>query len=113
MRFLLTIQHDESVKPTGDQQKEVWQAYTKYTEDLKKAGVMLGGDALLPTATGARIRIRDNKKSVVDGPFTETKEVLGGYYVLKVGSKAEAVELASKCPGALYGTIEIVQIVDM
>jgi hypothetical protein len=113
MRYLLTIHSDENVKSTPEQQQKVWQDYTKYTEDLKKAGVMLAGDALLPTATGARIRVRDGKRSVVDGPFTDTKEVLGGYYILKVNSKEEAIEWGSKCPGAQNGTIDVVQIMDM
>src|SRR5690349_6109964 len=105
MRYLILITSDESsqASATKEQQEQVFGAYMKYTEDLRKAGVMLAGDALEETAKGSRIVVRDGKRKVTDGPFAETKEVIGGYYLIQVKSKEEAVEWASRCPGAQYG----------
>ena len=71
---------------------------TKYNESLKKAGVLLGLDGLHPPATGARVKFSSGKATVTDGPFTETKEVLGGYWVIEVKSRAEAIEWAKRAP---------------
>lgn len=109
MRYLLTISADESLDSTrtDEERNRIYAAYMEYTQAMKAAGVHLGGEALQPTATGSRIQVRDGKASVTDGPFTETKEVLGGYYLLEVASKEEAIEWAKRCPDAESGTIEV------
>lgn len=105
MEFMIVISSDEKAegKATVEQQKEMHAAYMTYTQDLQKAGVMLHGNALLPTSKGARIAYKEGRRVVLDGPFTEAKEVVGGYYVIDVESREEAIEWAGKCPGARQG----------
>lgn len=88
-------------------------AMMKYNESLQKAGVLLALDGLHPPATGARVSFSGGKARVTDGPFTEAKEVLGGYWIIQVKSKAEAVEWASRCPGSDNEVIEVRQIQEM
>ena len=88
-------------------------AYGKYTQDLQKAGIMLGGEALLPSSKGARVKVRDGKRAVKDGPFSEAKEVIGGFYIIQVKSKEEAIEWASRCPAAQSGEVEVREVMEM
>lgn len=109
MKYMLLIygpEWDGSAMSPDDQKAELdrWWAYTAA---MQEAGVMLAGDALQPTATATSVRVREGKDTVTDGPFAETKEVLGGYYLLDVPSLDEAIEWAKRCPGASYGTIEL------
>ena len=115
MRYLLAIHTNEVAesKASPEEQGKVWAAYEKYTNDLKDAGVLIGGEPLLPSAHGAKVQVRNGKRTVVDGPFAEAKEVLGGYYVLECKSIQEASEWAARCPGAANGTLEVRQIMDM
>jgi hypothetical protein len=83
---------------------------TKYNESLKKAGVLLGLDGLHPPATGARVKFSSGKATVTDGPFTEAKEVLGGYWVIQVKSRAEAIEWAKRAPMLDGDIIEVRQV---
>ena len=78
-----------------------------YSEAMRTAGVMVAGDALQPTATATSVRMTDGQMLVTDGPFAETKEALGGYYLLNVDSLDDAIAWAKKCPGVGYGTIEL------
>ena len=105
MEFMIVISSDEKAeaKATVEQQKEMHAAYMSYTQDLQKAGVMVHGNGLLPTSKGARVSYKEGRRVVVDGPFTEAKEVVGGYYVINVKSREEAIEWAGKCPGARHG----------
>ena len=82
----------------------------KYNEELSKAGVLLALDGLHPSAKSARIRFGGSKRTVTDGPFTETRELIGGYWIWQVKSKAEAVEWAKRCPALDGDTIELRQI---
>ena len=114
MRYLILISNDETQTVPEIESKEVWEAYGKYTQELQKAGVMLAGDALLPSGKGgARIKIQGGKRSVTDGPFSEAKEVIGGYYLIQVKSHEEAVEWASRCPGAARAGVEVRQVLEM
>jgi hypothetical protein len=90
-------------------------AWFSYTEEMRKAGAMVAGDALQSTASSTSVRVRDGKTLTTDGPFAETKEALGGFYILDVDSLDDALAWAGKCPGALYGTIEVrpVMVFDM
>ncbi|TDQ66965.1 hypothetical protein ATL17_0971 [Maritalea mobilis] len=81
--------------------------YYAYTEEAKSAGVMVAGDALQPISTATSIRERDGKTSLTDGPFAETKEQLGGYYLLECKDLDEAIKWAGKIPTAKNGTIEV------
>ena len=85
----------------------------KYNESLQQAGVLLALDGLHPPSVGARVTFRGGKPKVVDGPFAEAKEVLGGYWMIDVKSKEEAVAWASRCPASENETIEIRQVQEM
>ena len=81
--------------------------YMSYTQEMVKAGVMRAGDALKPTTTATTVRVRGGKTLTTDGPFAETKEQLGGYYLIDVPNLDEALRWAAKCPGAIHGTCEV------
>lgn len=106
----------------GDQQKmeagvlpdeKLIGAMMKYNEELAKAGVLLALDGLHPSSKGARVRFSGGKRSVTDGPFTEAREVIGGYWLWQVRSKEEAIEWASRCPAADGDTLELRQVHEM
>ncbi|HXD67115.1 MAG TPA: YciI family protein [Solirubrobacteraceae bacterium] len=84
----------------------------KYNEELTKAGVLLGADGLQPTRMGARVAFAGGKPSVTDGPFTEAKELIGGYWLIQARSKEEAVQWASRCPANDGDVIEVRQVYD-
>lgn len=114
MRYLLTIYSDETADANlspADQQQE-YGAYYAYTEELKGSGSYVGGEALHPTTTATTVRVRDGKLLTTDGPFAETKEALGGFYLVECKNLDEAIQWASKIPGALRGSIEIRPVVD-
>lgn len=112
MRYVILIAGDEqaSLKMSKEEGERIVAAYFRYTEDLKKAGVLLAGEALQPSPTGARVSLKDGKRSVVDGPFSESKELIGGYYLIDVSSKDEAIEWASRCPAAQLGERSYVEV---
>src|SRR6185369_1597998 len=85
----------------------------KYNESLQKAGVLLALDGLQPPSTGARVSFPGGRPKVVDGPFAEAKEVLGGYWMIQVKSRDEAIEWAKRCPGGDDEVIEIRQVQEM
>jgi hypothetical protein len=85
----------------------------KYNEDLSKAGVLISLDGLQPAAKGARISFPGGKPKVTDGPFTESKEVLGGFWMIRVYSKEEAVQWAKRCPAQVGDVIEVRQVFEM
>jgi hypothetical protein len=88
-------------------------AMMKYNESLTKAGVLLALDGLHPPSAGARISFSSGKPIVTDGPFSEAKEVIGGYWMIQVKSKAEAIEWASRCPASDNEVIEVRQVFEM
>lgn len=83
------------------------QQYGEFGEKAQSAGVMLGGDALEPVSTATSVRVRDGKTTITDGPFAETKEQLGGYYLLDCKDLDEAIKWAAQIPSARFGTIEV------
>ena len=109
MKYLLLIYSNE--KAEADMPKEeldAWMGeYWAYTDAMQKAGVSSAGDALQPTATATTVRVKDGKKVTTHGPFAETKEQLGGYYLLDCKNLDEAIEWAARCPGARVGSIEV------
>jgi hypothetical protein len=88
-------------------------AMMKYNESLQKAGVLLALDGLHPPSMGARVSFADGKPRVTDGPFTEAKEVIGGYWMIQVKSREEAIEWASRCPASNNEVIEVRQVQEM
>lgn len=115
MRFMMLMipKGYESAAPGTMPEAEAVAAMMKYNEELQKAGVLITLDGLHPPSMGARVSFAGGKPRVTDGPFIETKEVLGGYWMIQVNSKGEAVEWASRCPGADNEVIEIRQVMEM
>jgi hypothetical protein len=115
MRFMMLMipkGYEKAAPGTMPDAKAV-AAMMKYNEELQKAGVLLALDGLHPPSMGARVSFSGGTPKVTDGPFIETKEVLGGYWMIKVNSKQEAIEWASRCPGSDNEVIEIRQVQEM
>ncbi|XXU52168.1 YciI family protein [Sorangium sp. So ce1078] len=103
----------ESAAPGTMPDAEAVAAMTRYNQSLQKAGVLLALDGLHPPSMGARITFPGGKPRVVDGPFAEAKEVLGGYWMIQVKSKEEAIAWASRCPGSENEIIELRQVQEL
>jgi hypothetical protein len=115
MRFMMLMipKGYESAKPGTMPDAEKVAAMMKYNESLQKAGVLLALDGLQPPSMGARVTFAGGKPKVTDGPFAEAKEVLGGYWMIQVKSKEEAIQWATRCPGSENEIIEIRQVHEM
>src|SRR4030088_2369895 len=115
MRFMMLMipLGYETAPPAIQLDPERVAAMMKYNEALKDAGVLITLDGLHPPSTGARVRFAGGKPVVTDGPFTESKEVLGGYWMIEVKSRQEAIEWAKKCPASANEIIEIRQVQEM
>jgi hypothetical protein len=114
MQYILLIYGDEGAwfnLPEAELKKG-YQAYMDYTEELIKSGCMRAGSELKPAATATTVRVRGGKTSFADGPFAETKEQLGGYYIIECDTLDQALAWAAKCPGAAHGTIEVRPLAD-
>jgi hypothetical protein len=109
MQYLLLIYGNEAamLSRSKDKTAEVTAAYGAYTEAMKKAGVYVGANRLQPTTTATTVRTPNGKTNVVDGPFAETKEQLGGYYMIEAPDLDSALSWAARCPGAAHGAIEV------
>jgi hypothetical protein len=109
MQYLLLIYEDEkawNAMPEAEQ-NQVFGEYTKFTDDIKASGHYCGGEALQPTHTATTVRVRSGKTSTTDGPFAETREQLGGYYVVEAKDLDEATKIAARIPGSRYGCVEV------
>ena len=115
MRFMMLMipKGYEKAQPGAMPDAKAVAAMMKYNQALQKAGVLLALDGLHPPSMGARVTFAGGKPKVTDGPFTEAKEVVGGYWMIQVKSKEEAVEWASRCPGSDNETIELRQVQEM
>src|SRR5436309_169998 len=111
MRFMMLMipKGYEKAKPGTMPDAKAVEAMMKYNESLQKAGILVSLDGLHPLSMGARVEFPHGKPRVVDGPFVETKEALGGYWIINVKSKQEAIDWASRCPASENETIEIRQ----
>jgi hypothetical protein len=109
MKYLLMICTDEAAEARTPQagMAEMMKQYFAFTQDAKDKGVYLGGNALQPTSTATTVRVRDGKAITSDGPFTETKEQIGGYYLVECKDLDEAIAWAARIPGASYGAVEV------
>jgi hypothetical protein len=109
MQFLCLIYEIESLMATRSDEEngKIFQDYMRFTQDVKESGKLVAGDALQPTDTATTVRVRNNETLITDGPFAETKEQLGGYYLLECASLDEAIEQAAKIPSATFGSIEV------
>jgi hypothetical protein len=99
--------------PGATPAKEAVAAMMKYNNELKEAGVLITLDGLHPPSTGVRVSFESGKPVVIDGPFTESKEVIGGYWMIDVKSRDEAIAWAKRCPASSNETIEIRQVFEM
>jgi hypothetical protein len=114
MRYLCLIYEDETLyermsKPELD---KIFGEYVTFTNDIKRSGHHLAGEPLQPTNTATTVRVRNGKISTTDGPFAETKEQLGGYYLIEAKDLNEAIQVAAKIPGARLGSVEVRPIME-
>jgi hypothetical protein len=109
MRYALLIYHNEAANAqmSEAEQQAMMGAYNSFTQEVQKSGMMRGGEALQPTATATTVRVRSGKSLTTDGPFAETKEQLGGFYLIECENLDDAIEIAAKIPDAKGGSIEV------
>ncbi|HEY7247526.1 MAG TPA: YciI family protein [Xanthobacteraceae bacterium] len=109
MKYMLLIyaNEDQMQKRERPSIEQALAAYGAYTEAMQKAGVLIGGNRLRPSGSASTVRVADGKTNVLDGPYAETKEQLGGYYMIDVPDLDAAITWAARCPGASHGTIEV------
>jgi len=109
MKYVLLITGDEAVMNRQPPQGAgpISPEFVAYTEALIKAGVLKGGERLESTRSAKRVRVREGKSVVLDGPYSDTREQLGGFFIIDVASEAEALAWAERCPAAKEGTIEV------
>ncbi|MFS2215220.1 YciI family protein [Telluria sp. Tellsp104] len=113
MKFMVIVKASAASEAGIMPSEKLFTDMGNFNEELVKAGVMLAGEGLMPSAKGARIRFNGNQRTVIDGPFTETKELVAGFWLIEVGSKEEAIEWFKRCPNPHEGVeseIEIRQI---
>jgi len=107
MRFMVIVKADKTSEAGVLPDQKLLTEMGKYNEELVKAGIMLAGDGLKPSSKGKRVRFSADKRSVIDGPFTETKELIAGYWMWQVRSMEEAVEWLKRCPNPHYEDCEL------
>ena len=107
MRFMVIVKATEDSEAGRMPTEELLTAMMKYNEELVKAGIMLAGDGLQPSSKGARVHFDGPSRTVVDGPFAETKELVAGYWIWQVRSLEEAIEWVKRCPNPMFGPSEI------
>jgi hypothetical protein len=113
MRFMLMIKATAETEAGALPSEEILTAMGRYNEELVKAGVLLAGEGLRDSSKGARVRFSGTKRTVIDGPFAEAKELIAGFWLIQVGSKEEAVEWAKRCPCGDGNEIEIRQVFEV
>ncbi len=109
MKYLLLIYASEAswASISEEEQGKIFQGYMDFTKDIHKSGNYLGGEALEPISTATTVRVKDGKTVTTDGPFAETREQLGGYYLVEAKDLDEAIAIAARIPGAAHGSIEV------
>lgn len=115
MQYLCLIYEDEQEwqKLPQAESEKIINEFAAYTESIRKSGHYAGGNALQPTHTATTVRVRKGKVSTTDGPFAETKEQLGGYYLLHARDLNEAIQLAARIPGARFGAVEVRPVMEI
>ena len=116
MRFMIIVKASQDSEAGIMPSEELLTALGNYNEELAKAGILLAGEGLQPSSKGARVRFSGDKRTVIDGPFAETKELIAGYWLWQVKSKEEAIEWVKRCPNPMPGTeaeIEIRQVFEL
>ena len=118
MRYMLLIygeeaQQDDATDGASDDAPEISPPWLEYTSWLLREGIHTAGERLATSSSATTVRVRDGNRLVTDGPFTETKEVLGGYYIIECDNLDEALEAAARCPAAAGGSVEVRPIIGM
>jgi hypothetical protein len=113
MQYLMLIYQSEAdrAKRTEADQAAMYQEYGQLSQELSQSGKLLGGNELKPTTTATTVRVRDGKRVVTDGPFAETKEQLGGYFLVDAGDLDEAIAIAARIPAARSSCVEVRPVV--
>jgi hypothetical protein len=109
MKYLILIYENEATTPQDEAEFGKWM---KYTDDLKESGCLRGGEALQPTSTATTVRVKNGKVITTDGPFAETKEQLGGYYMVECKDLDEAIKWAARIPSVGRGPVEVRPVMD-
>ena len=117
MKYVLLIYDENTASPSPEPPDpavwgQVMDEYNAFSRHLNEAGVNRGGEALQPNPTATSVRVRDRRTVTTDGPFAETKEGLGGFYLIDVKDLDEALAWAARCPGSWYGTVEVRPVID-
>ena len=117
MQYLILIYDEETANPSAEPpdpavSAEILNQYNGYTRMLKDSGAFLAGEALRPVTTATTIREKDGQTIITDGPFAETKEGLGGFYLIEAADLDAALAFGAQCPGVRYGSIEVRPVVD-
>ncbi len=107
MKYMVMVRADKNTEAGVMPSQKLLAEMGKFNEELVKAGVMLAGEGLQASSKGARVRFNGSKRTVIDGPFAETKELIAGFWMLQVKSKEEAIEWIKRCPNPLEGECEI------
>ncbi len=109
MKYMLLIYGNEAGMQAASktQTEQMMGAYVAYTEAMTKAGIIVGGDRLQPSTAATTVRVADGKSKVLNGPYAESKEQLGGYYLIDVPDLDAALSWAARCPGASHGVVEV------
>ena len=115
MRFMILVKATEDSEAGVMPDEELLTAMGNYNEQLVKAGILLAGEGLQPSSKGARVRFSGKERTVIDGPFSETKELVAGFWLIDVKSKEEAIEWVKRCPNPMYtdSEIEIRQVFEL
>jgi hypothetical protein len=113
MKYLFLIYGNEAAAAAANPTDNVMPAYAAYSEAMQKAGIIVGGERLRPTSSATTVRIREGKTQVLDGPYADTKEQLGGYYMVDLPDMDAALAWAARCPGANHGTLEVRPVWEM
>ena len=114
MKYLCLIYENEKEweKLPPAESEAIMNEYFAFTNDIQASGKLLGGEALQPTATATTVKVRNGKVSTTDGPFVETKEQLGGFYLIEANDLNEAIQVASRIPSARFGGVEVRPVMD-
>jgi hypothetical protein len=113
MQYILLIYDNENNKLSPDERNKLFQEYGAFTQGIVKSGNFKAGDPLQPTSTATTVRVRNGNTLTVDGPFAETKEQLGGYYMIEAENLDQAVAIAARIPSARFGSIEVRPVMKM
>jgi hypothetical protein len=107
MRFMVIVKADKNSEAGSRPDPKLFEEMGKFNEELQKAGILLAAEGLQPSSKGARVRFSGSKRTVIDGPFAEAKELIAGFWLWQVKSKEEAIEWVKRCPNPMLGDSEI------